>query len=327
MDAFRAYLAWQAELGGDEVMVASPLSVHPSAGRTVPRPDAAQAAARGMQIRDAANPHADAMGAVAEPSSAPSGDATSLFSMLSKSLQDSQDSAKAARRFSGPTAPAGSRDVQSASPAAAATLAAAADKPDILLPGEGGLAACREYLERNGRSLFTGDVQDAAWKYVHGTGPESAPLALVSLEASAADGLAGIPFQGPSGLLLEKMMRAIRLDLSALYRTAVVKLPPPGAGRRCYTRRDLVKLLPLLHAELEASKAPVVLLLGEACAQAVLKTGRGLEELRLAPHRVDVAPGREFAVTYHPDELEGNEDLKRKAWKDLQWLQARLQGS
>ncbi len=325
MDAFRAYLAWQAELGGDEVMVASPLSVHSSAALSASRPDAAVVALRGMQVRDGAGSRSDASGSAAERPSAPTGDTASLFSMLSKSLQDSQDSAKAARRLAVPTVAAGTREVQAGNPAA--STSPAADKPDFVLPGEGGLAACREYLERNGRSLFTGDVQGSAWKYVHGTGPESAPLALVGLEASAADGLAGLPFQGPAGLLLEKMMRAIRLDLAALYRTVVVKLPPPGAARRCYTRRDLVKLLPLLHAELAAAKAPVVLLLGEACAQAVLKTGRGLEELRLNPHRVDGAPGREFAVTYHPDELEGNEDLKRKAWKDLQWLQARLQGS
>lgn len=301
MDALREYLAWQAEMGGDEVMIAAPRAASQTthaAPRPGPRPDS---------------------GPVPVPDRPGNPEAQSLFSMLSQSLQDSQETAKAARRISASPAMPGAPGIVPAAPPA--------ERPDAALQLAGGLPACREYLERNGRALFTGDVQGATWRFVHGTGPESAPLALVGLEASPADGLAGLPFQGPAGLLLEKMMRAIRLDFSALYRTVVVKLAAPGPGRRCYTRRDLVKLLPLLHAELEAARVPVVLLLGEACAQAVLKTGRGLEELRQAPHRLDGVAGREFAVTYHPDELEGNEDLKRKAWKDLQWLQARLQGS
>jgi uracil-DNA glycosylase family 4 len=63
------------------------------------------------------------------------------------------------------------------------------------------------------------------------------------------------------------------------------------------------------------------LLLGEACAQAVLKTGKPLEELRQEPFRLE---GREFVATYHPADLLTQEVLKRKAWEDLQWLRKRM---
>jgi len=61
--------------------------------------------------------------------------------------------------------------------------------------------------------------------------------------------------------------------------------------------------------------------LGEACAQAVLKTGKPLEELRQEPFRME---GREFVATYHPADLLAREELKRKAWEDLQWLRKRM---
>ncbi len=143
-------------------------------------------------------------------------------------------------------------------------------------------------------------------------------MALIGMEPSAADIEAGMVFSGEVGELLDKMMRAIRLDPDQLYRTVLIKAHLPG---KIWNRRELMRMLPVLHAELGFLKVPATLLLGEACAQAVLKTGRSVEELRQAPHRLD---GREFVVTYHPADLIRQESLKRKAWEDLQWLQKRL---
>jgi uracil-DNA glycosylase family 4 len=113
------------------------------------------------------------------------------------------------------------------------------------------------------------------------------------------------------------MLKAIRLDAAACYKTNVVK----AARATKATRRDAARLLPWLHAELSLVRAPYVLLLGEACAQAVLKTGKPLEELRQEPFRIE---GREFIATWHPSDLLAREELKRKAWEDLQWLQKRM---
>ena len=76
-----------------------------------------------------------------------------------------------------------------------------------------------------------------------------------------------------------------------------------------------------MHAELALVQAPMVLILGQECAQTVLKTGKTLEELRQETHFME---GRPFFVTYHPEDLLRNEALKRKAWEDLQWLQRRM---
>jgi DNA polymerase len=114
------------------------------------------------------------------------------------------------------------------------------------------------------------------------------------------------------------MMRAIRLETRELYLTHLIKVPFPG---KAWSRRELTRILPLLHAELALVQAPMVLILGQECAQTVLKTGKTLEELRQETHFME---GRPFFATYHPNELLKNEALKRKAWEDLQWLQRRM---
>jgi uracil-DNA glycosylase family 4 len=310
MDALRNYLAWQGEIGGDEVI----LTAAPAARFSTPPPIATSAPVQGSPLAETSPRSSPPPPPVSAGQETPVTDG--LYQMLAKSLQGSESAAREKRSATLGLPPADTAPRKPADPG---------------LPAFGSHAEYRDHLEKNLRALHTA-LQNgeetaagagAGWKLVHGAGPDYAPLALVALEPGPADIAACRPFQGEGGVLLEKMMRAIKLDLGQLYRTLVVKWAGPG---RIWTRRDLVRLLPLLHAELALAKAPVVLLLGEACAQAVLKTGKGLEELRGTYHRVDGAPGRDFAVTWHPDELEGKEELKRKAWKDLQWLQTRLQG-
>lgn len=186
----------------------------------------------------------------------------------------------------------------------------------IALPLFPDLDAYWSHLQAN-PGIAAGDPAAAVVRVVRGQGPAGAPLALAGLEPMEADAAAGSAFQGEAGNLLAKMLKAIHLDASACYLTNLVKASRAARA----TRRDLARLLPWLHAELGLVRAPFVLLLGEACAQAVLKTGKPLEELRQEPFRME---GREFVATYHPADLLAREELKRKAWEDLQWLRKRM---
>jgi uracil-DNA glycosylase family 4 len=186
----------------------------------------------------------------------------------------------------------------------------------VSVPAFPDLAGYWEYLAAH-PSLASGDPEAQGVALVKAQGSAGAPLAIVGLEPGEADAVSGWAFQGEPGALLAKMLKAIRLDSDTCYRTHLVK----AARATSATRREIGRLLPWLHAELALAKAPIALLLGEPCAQAVLKTGKPIEELRQEPFRVE---GREFVVTYHPAELLVREELKRKAWEDLQWLQKRM---
>jgi DNA polymerase len=304
--AFRNYLAGQAEIGLDEVILPAPLVLR-----------ATQPVAAGAGLQASTHP-------VRRTSAAPSGEGVTapssretpagqdgapggLFEMLSRSLEESESSAKGSRIVG--RAPAAPPTEKHAGP---------------VLPAFVDMAGLRGQTEREWEALLKSKGIGTV-RLVHGSGPEFAPLALAGLEPGPADLDSGAPFQGEPGELLARMMKAIRLDMPTLYSTYVVKAGAPG--RSLWTRRDLVRLLPLFHAELALAKVPVVLLLGEACAQAVLKTGRSLDELRQTPHSVPGAPGREYVATYHPEDLLRKEELKRKAWDDLKWLQPRLRGT
>jgi uracil-DNA glycosylase family 4 len=295
----QAYLEAQSDLGIDEVILPYPLSRAVRAtAEPVPgaigsedaggrRHASAPAAGEIPGGEPASGPLPGLSGSVPAGESGPSG----LFAALERAL----------------------------SPAPTSPVPDEAPKPRpeaIPLPAFADLNAYWTHLETH-PGQAAGDPAAPVTRVIRGAGPAGAPLALAGLEPGPADAAGGQAFLGEPGALLAKMLKAIRLDPETCYRTNIVKAARAGRA----TRRDLARLLPWLHAELALVRAPFVLLLGEACAQAVLKTGKPLEELRQEPFRLE---GREFSVTYHPADLLAREELKRKAWEDLQWLQKRM---
>lgn len=303
-DLLRNYLAWQGEVGTDEVILPHPMLRRQAVAFPNPLPDTIGVGTKSLPDRTTmpvrleeesgrpseVSPAVPFQHAPAFQSNSPS----NLFGDLSRALE----AASKLDKDDGLTVAKTSR------------LSEAVNFPVFQ-----GLPGYWTYLAENAQTLY-GIDGDA--KMIRGQGPVEAPLALVSLVPGEADVAEGKLYSGEAGTLLEKMMRAIKLDCDTLYRTAVVKHHQAG---KSWSRRELIRILPLLHIELDLAKVPVILLMGEACAQAVLKTGKTLDELRQIPHREG---GREFVVTYHPDDLLRREEWKKKAWEDLQWLQRRM---
>ncbi|MEO7423596.1 MAG: uracil-DNA glycosylase [Fibrobacteria bacterium] len=281
----KSYLEWQSEMGTEEVILPHPLI----------RKQSAASAAEGIPRSSTPTQKSGGQGSGESP---PPG----LFESLAKALEKAVN----------PTVP-GASGKGSAGTGGRVVEAGA-------LPVFHDPASLWEHLRANPH-LLLGDAQDATAGHVaslvRGVGPMGASMALIGFEPSETDAAAGLAFQGDAGALLEKMMRAIRLETKELYLTNLIKV----RSDKAWSRRELARLVPLLHVELALMQAPMILLLGQECAQAVLKTGKTLEELRQETHRLE---GREFFATYHPQELLRKEELKRKAWEDLQWLQRRM---
>jgi DNA polymerase len=184
------------------------------------------------------------------------------------------------------------------------------------LPKFKDLEAYWKFLEEEYPKWFPSTPSASSHKITRAEGMKGAILAIVEMAPAPAP----LPkiLDGEAGLLFDKMMKAIHLDRSQLYLTSVMKTPAP---HRSWPRKDIVRMLPCLFQELELAGCSMVLLLGEACAQAVLRTGRGLDTLR---QQATEAEGFVFAASYHPSDLETQQELKRNAWEDLKWLRTRL---
>jgi len=155
---------------------------------------------------------------------------------------------------------------------------------------------------------------------VPGQGSHS-PLAMIVGEGPGAEeDASGLPFVGPAGQLLDKMLSSIGLDrLSNCFIGNVVKCRPPK--NRDPAPDEQAACLGYLRRQLALLRPKAILCVGRIAAQALLGTSDGVGKMRGAWRDFE---GLSLLVTYHPSALLRDESYKRPAWEDLKTFRERL---
>jgi uracil-DNA glycosylase len=155
---------------------------------------------------------------------------------------------------------------------------------------------------------------------VPGQGPNS-PLALVVGEGPGAEeDASGLPFVGPAGALLDKMLLSIGLSREDnCFIANVVKCRPPQNRDPEADEREAC--MPYLRRQVALLRPKAILCVGRVAANAVLGSAEGVGRLRGYWREFDGFP---VLVSYHPSALLRDESLKRPAWEDLKAFRAKL---
>lgn len=185
------------------------------------------------------------------------------------------------------------------------------------------LAALREALEGfEGCALKRG-----ARRTVFADGNPAARVMVIGEAPGRDEDMAGLPFVGRSGQLLDRMFGAIGLSRGAsdpafgLYITNVLPWRPPQ--NRDPSSDEAAMLLPFLFRHIELANPEVIVVMGSPAARAVLGSIPGINRIRGQWHDWR---GRPVLPMNHPAALLRDGTLKRAAWTDLLSLQVRLDG-
>jgi uracil-DNA glycosylase family protein len=141
---------------------------------------------------------------------------------------------------------------------------------------------------------------------VFGEGDAHARVMLVGEQPGHEEDLAGRPFVGPAGKLLDRALDAAGIDRGRVYVTNVVKhfKWEPRGKRRIHAKPnagEIAACRPWLDAELELIKPDVVVCLGATAAQALL--GR---QFRVSKDRGRFVPSplaKHVLATVHPSSI------------------------
>jgi uracil-DNA glycosylase len=150
---------------------------------------------------------------------------------------------------------------------------------------------------------------------VPGTGPSGASLFILGEYPSDA-GNPGLPFSLEAGQLMDRMLAAIGLDRGRdCFETTAVKCRPPMD--RDPAPDELSFCLPFLERQILAVQPKAILAFGRISAQILLGSKEALSRFRGTVHNWRGIP---LVVTYHPEAVLKDENLKRPAWEDLKLL-------
>lgn len=131
---------------------------------------------------------------------------------------------------------------------------------------------------------------------------------LVGEQPSDREDLAGRPFVGPAGKLLDKALEEVGIDRRAVYVTNVVKhfkwQPQEQGKRRIHAKpssREVAACRPWLDAELAQVRPKVLVCLGATAAQALLGRDFRVSRQRGEPVATPLAP--HALATVHPSSI------------------------
>ena len=145
-----------------------------------------------------------------------------------------------------------------------------------------------------------------ATQTVFGEGAKHAQIVFVGEQPGDQEDLAGKPFVGPSGQLLDEVLDKVGIDRKTTYVTNAVKhfKFETRGKRRIHSKpnaREIQACKPWLVAEMQVIKPPIVVALGATAAQALMGNAFRVTKERGGPRETQWAPWT--MATYHPSAL------------------------
>ena len=200
-------------------------------------------------------------------------------------------------------------------------------------PG-GNLRRSWEELFADGRKCRRCHLYKPATQTVFGEGPLDASIMFVGEQPGDQEDLAGRPFVGPAGQLLDKALVAAGIDRGSVYVTNAVKHFKfvPRGKRRIHNKPDAGEIEACrwwIDHERELLRPAVTVALGATAAQSLFGKAMAIGKNRGVP--LKLPDGSECWITVHPSFLlripEEDRKLqeKRLFLRDLKRIKARAE--
>lgn len=179
--------------------------------------------------------------------------------------------------------------------------------------------ASLEELSRDILSCTACPLWQSRTRGVPGEGNPGADLMFVGEGPGAEEDLAGRPFVGAAGQLLDRILEAIDLTRDDVYIANIVKCRPPG--NRNPTEHEAGACLLWLRHQVRLIRPRIIVCLGTVAAQNIIDPGARVTRIR---GRFIERRGYFLFATYHPAALLRDERLKVDAWKDFRAIRDKL---
>ncbi|MBC8158530.1 MAG: uracil-DNA glycosylase [Alphaproteobacteria bacterium] len=168
-------------------------------------------------------------------------------------------------------------------------------------------------------------LKKTATNLVFGDGNPQADIIFIGEAPGAEEDRKGVPFVGPSGQLLDRMLASIGLDRTSVFISNTVFWRPPG--NRNPTIGEMAVCMPFIERMIELVGPKVIVAVGGPAANSLLGQKSSVGKLRgkwFAYSSAGLAQPIEATAIYHPAYLLRTPAQKRAAWQDLLEIRAKL---
>lgn len=177
-------------------------------------------------------------------------------------------------------------------------------------------------------AVFDGcPLRSTATRLVFCRGSPRARLVLIGEAPGAEEDRQGLPFVGPSGKLLDRMLASAGFAAESVLISNTVFWRPPG--NRSPTQAETAACQPFVQRLVEIVAPEILIALGGPAAHALLGRAESVSRLRgswFSYQSPRMARPVKAMVTFHPAYLLRSPAQKRLAWRDMLAVRRSLAG-
>tara|TARA_R110002126_G_scaffold82220_2_gene201743 strand:- start:48 stop:971 length:924 start_codon:yes stop_codon:yes gene_type:complete len=158
---------------------------------------------------------------------------------------------------------------------------------------------------------------------VFADGNVDAPIMIIGDAPARDEDLQGIPFSGPMGQLMDKMLAAIGLDRDSTYLSNIIPWRPPG--NRTPVAHELELCRPFIERHIELAAPKILVTMGSVSTACLLRNSKSILSVRGT--WVDYQMGEQMIPlmpSLNPAYLLKTPAAKCSAWSDLLAISAKL---
>ena len=163
------------------------------------------------------------------------------------------------------------------------------------------------------------NLQKQAKNIVFSDGNPKSKIMLIGEAPGANEDQEGLPFVGRAGMLLDKMLAAIKLDRKNVYISNIINYRPPDNRRP--TEEEIKQYLPFISKHIEIINPKILVLLGSTAMNALIGKDVVISKMRGKWFEKKFGNCKtSVIITFHPAFLMRQPAQKKSAWIDLKMI-------
>ena len=193
------------------------------------------------------------------------------------------------------------------------------DYDNISLMSTNGKESLLSDLKDRIKSIRNCELKKNATNLVFGDGNINSKIMIIGEGPGAQEDMAGKPFVGRAGKLLDKMLESIQLDRTKVYISNVVNYRPPE--NRAPSEAEIKRYLPYLKKHIEIISPKIVVLLGKTALNTLIGNEVVISKARGKWIQKEIGTLKTWIIaSFHPAFLMRQPEQKKLAWIDLKMI-------
>ena len=167
------------------------------------------------------------------------------------------------------------------------------------------------------------DLKKNASKIVFGDGNIRSPIMIVGEGPGQKEDELGKPFVGDAGALLNKMLKAIKIEREKIYITNVVNYRPPN--NRKPEKSEINRYSEYLKEHISIIDPQILILMGSTAMEALFGGNKRISKERGQWKEIIIKQKTyKSIITFHPAYLLRQPDQKKFSWEDLKIIHKKI---